>query len=264
LAENVVSFVQRNGLEKVGFLTLTFADHVTDVKEASRRLNSLGVGVLRGRYGEWIRILERQKSGRIHYHLLVNVGRDIRSGFDFEAYRNVQVTQRQAREGQTVKGAHWESWRQRWTAAYGRSANEALRGEWAFWRTSAKAYGFGRTELMPVQSNREAVARYLGKYVRKHIEQRGKADQGAKLVHYGGGSGKHSVRFGWTSGRALLWRQHLAALAEGLGFDSLEDFRVFGQRWAWVVMKLKLSADASGAGVSDQIRALRMAYESEF
>jgi hypothetical protein len=49
LAVNVADAVGRWGIEKSGFLTLTFADHVLDPKEAQRRLNSLTTNVLRPR-----------------------------------------------------------------------------------------------------------------------------------------------------------------------------------------------------------------------
>ncbi|MHB8522644.1 MAG: hypothetical protein ACYDH9_18050 [Limisphaerales bacterium] len=39
-------------------------------------------GVLRHRYKEYIIVSERMDSGRIHYHLLVVMAEDIRSGFD--------------------------------------------------------------------------------------------------------------------------------------------------------------------------------------
>ncbi|OAM40851.1 MULTISPECIES: hypothetical protein [Eikenella] len=38
---NVKSFIDRHGIERVGFLTLTFADDVKCPKEAQRRFNSL-------------------------------------------------------------------------------------------------------------------------------------------------------------------------------------------------------------------------------
>lgn len=50
LAENVRLFVEKYGVEHVGFHTETFADHVTDMKESSRRFNSLRTHVLSERY----------------------------------------------------------------------------------------------------------------------------------------------------------------------------------------------------------------------
>ena len=86
LAWNVAGLAVQYGLDRLGFLTLTFADHVLDVKVASRRLNSLASNVLNDRYLAWLRVLERQKSGRIHYHLIVVLPVDIRSGVDFAAF----------------------------------------------------------------------------------------------------------------------------------------------------------------------------------
>jgi hypothetical protein len=262
LAENVVFFVERHGLERVGFLTLTFAENVQEVGEGSRRLHSLGNDVLAPRYGEWIRIMERQKSGRIHYHLLVNVGADIRSTFDFHSHKMSRVCREGAGErmgaGDLAEVEHLQKRFRRMVRGYAMTASPALRAEWAFWRATSRKYGFGRVELLPVMSTEEAVARYLGKYVRKHIEHRKGKDKGAKLVHYGGGSSRHSVRFGWLTDKARLWRRHLAILAEELSIEDMSEFaEALGQRWAWVVMKVKLTADKSGASIGDQVKLLR-------
>ena len=41
LVLNIQALCERFGVEKVGFLTLTFADHVLDMREAQRRFHSL-------------------------------------------------------------------------------------------------------------------------------------------------------------------------------------------------------------------------------
>ena len=119
-------------------------------KEASKRFNSLASHVLNDRYVAWLRVLERQKSGRIHYHLVVVLRSDIRSGVDFAAIASGDY----------------------------RSAGPALREEWAFWRRTAPLYRFGRTELLPVVSSAEAISRYVGKYLGKHLDARLPADKG--------------------------------------------------------------------------------------
>lgn len=177
LQVNVQAMCHEFGIEQVGFLTLTFAQHVTDPREAQRRMNSLTTNVLRPRYGRCIRVIERQKSGRIHYHLLVHVGVDIRTGCDFDEF----------------------------AAGVYRSAPAGLRGEWAFWRATAKQYGFGRTELLPIRSTTEAIGRYVGKYIGKHIAKREPRDKGVRLVTYTGGR-TASVRFAWVSPGAARWR----------------------------------------------------------
>jgi hypothetical protein len=194
----------------VGFLTLTFAEHIRDAREAQRRLNSLTTNVLRPRYGQVIRVFERQQSGRIHYHLLVNVGADIRSGVDLAALE---------------RGDY-------------RSAGPELKAEWAFWRHAAQAYGFGRPELLPVNSTGEAMACYMGKYIGEHFGQRDPRDRGVRLVSYCGPR-TASTRFGWAGGKASQWRLKVKAFATMLyaagviASPSMSAMSLrFGPRWA--------------------------------
>lgn len=211
LKVNVEAAVAAWGLERTGFLTLTFSDHVLDPKEAQRRMNSLTTHALRPRYGGAIRVIERQKSGRIHYHLLVNVGVDIRTGFNFAAIKNHDY----------------------------RTASPALRSEWAFWRRTAKKFGFGRTELLPVISTGAAVGRYVGKYISKHFSVREERDLGVRLVSYIGPR-VATVKFAWAKGRGADWREGLGALVRDLAAMGQIDSasvdamrRRFGSRWAW-------------------------------
>ena len=88
------------------------------------------------------------------------IGFDIRTGFDFSAVERQDYS----------------------------SANRLLREEWSFWRKTAPAYRFGRTELMPIRSSEEAIGRYIGKYIGKHMEAREDADKGARLVRYSRGA----------------------------------------------------------------------------
>ena len=215
LALNVAHLCQKYGVERVGFLTLTFADHVTEVREASRRFNSLATNVLKKRYGHYIRVLERQKNGRIHYHLLVVLADDIRTGANFEEF---------------AKGK----------GHYG-SANNHLRREWAFWRKTAPLYAFGRTELMPIRSDAAAMGQYVGKYIGKHIGQRQERDKGARLVSYAGdarmATSKHSA---WTN-RPDQWRAKVltfSRLVQGwkphARIRDMDDLAFhLGPRWAY-------------------------------
>lgn len=219
----VMALFDKFGLDRIGFLTLTFADDVQDHKEATKRLNSLITGVLRERYAQCIRVSERQKKGRWHFHLVVVCQQDIRRGVDFEAIKNRQ---------------------------YKQGANEALRAEWAFWRTTAKKYGFGRTELLPVKKTGEALAAYVAKYISKGFAYRQPQDKGMRLYSVIGGSRVCSSRFSFYSPKAIQWRQKVAmwvaswsgvfarvAVSGGhepvemLTYDDLPKF--FGSKWAW-------------------------------
>jgi hypothetical protein len=217
LQVNVQAFVERHGIERVGFLTLTFAEHILDAREAQRRMHSLVSNVLKPRYREAIRVIERQKSGRIHYHLLVALDDDIRTGVDFNAMF-------------PEKGSGM-------TPDY-RSAPTALRREWVFWRATAKRYGFGRTELAPVRSSGQAIGRYVGKYIAKHLEHREERDKRLRLVSYLGPR-VASTRFAWASGGAAQWRLKLSAFVTmlfesgAIGSPTMGAMRLrFGPRWA--------------------------------
>lgn len=211
LAWNVEFLVEKYGLERLGFLTLTFAQNITDPREAQRRFNSLTTGVLRDRYPDHIRVWERTKKGRIHYHLLVVLPHDIRTGFDFTGIANDDYT----------------------------SASPALRTEWAFWRKTAKSYGFGRTELLPIKSTAEGIARYVGKYISKHIAEREERDKGFRLVEYSKGARMASTRFAFNTDGSRLWRHKLAIFCgivsahtkRPIAFEDLTP--VLGPQWAF-------------------------------
>lgn len=213
LSWNVAHLCRRFGVEKVGFLTLTFADHVTEVREASRRFNSLASNVLSKRYAAHIRVLERQKSGRIHYHLLVVLPDDIRAGVDFEAFAQRDY----------------------------KSANNHLRREWAFWRKTAPQFRFGRTELMPIRSDAAALGQYVGKYIGKHLGHREERDKGARLVSYSKearmATSKHMMlekpSTEWRA-KCLTFSRMVAAWKPKARIQSTEDLTFhLGARWSY-------------------------------
>lgn len=212
LAWNVQAMAEKHGLERLGFLTLTFADHVLCPKESQRRFRSLRCHVIGKRYVDWLRVYERQKSGRIHYHLLVVLPGDIRTGFDFDAIADHDYS----------------------------SASPLLRSEWAFWRDTAKRYGFGRTELLPVKSTSEGIARYVGKYISKHMSAREWRDKGVRLVEYSRGARMASSHFTFLSDGSATWRRKVWLFAEiaserfGQDLRSFEALRrVLGPSWAY-------------------------------
>lgn len=219
LALEIQELAKVYGIQRIGFLTLTFADNVRSIKIAQKRFHSLCTGVLKRRYERSIGVLERQKSGRVHFHLVVVLGADIRTGFDFEAIQRQDY----------------------------RSANAVLRAEWAFWRKTAPKYRFGRTELLPVRSTAEGIARYVGKYISKHVGQRWEEDKGAKFVRfigYGPGDRKASTRFAWATPRSALWRRKLAMFAREVGAETMDDLQeLFGSHWAYLLAPTIMSMD---------------------
>ena len=67
------------GIERLGFLTLTFPRKLFDIKEAQRRFHSLNTGVLKDRYERAIGVWERHGDGGLHFHLLVVLSVDIQT-----------------------------------------------------------------------------------------------------------------------------------------------------------------------------------------
>ena len=207
LTEEIRALARKYGIQHLGFLTLTFADNVQTIKEASRRFNSLATHVLKDRYERAIGCVERMKGGRLHYHLVVVTGADTRTGCDIKAIS----------EGDY------------------KTASLALRAEWAFWRKTAKAYGFGRTEFLPVRSTADGIAKYVGKYIGKHMGKRQERDKGARLVKYLGFKGERvtSSQFAWASEGSRLWRkavERFAFLSGARDLDELKELQ--GARWA--------------------------------
>lgn len=118
-----------------------------------------------------------------------------------------------------------------------KSANGPLRAEWSFWRSTAPNYRFGRTELLPVRSTEEAIAKYVGKYIAKHIGQRKEEDKGVRLVAYSRGANNSNCKFAWASPGAANFRRKLAFVAVALGYTSenySRKFRAdFGDNWMY-------------------------------
>lgn len=211
LTASVKALADRFTIHKLGFLTLTFADHVLCPKEAQKRFNSLVTNVIKPRYSEYVGVLERQRSGRIHYHLLIVLSQDVRTGFQFDEIKNHNYS----------------------------SASPYLRSEWSFWRSTAKKYGFGRTELLPVRSTSDAIAKYVGKYIAKHTDARLEIDKGVRLVRYSRGARVGTTRFQFLSDGSRSWRDKCRLFAEivsnHLGhevtFDNISLH--LGKRWAY-------------------------------
>lgn len=221
LRNSIESISERHSISHIGFLTLTFAEHIVCAKAAQRRLNSLLSHVIKQRYKEYVGVFERQKSGRIHYHLLVVLKDDIRSGVNFDELQDGKY----------------------------RSANKCLRSEWSFWRKTSKKYGFGRTELLPVKSNVQAMAKYVGKYISKHIHNRADEDKNIRLVRYSRNARCGTTKFSFNSNGAKEWRRKLAVFKivveshhDDIQINDISDYsKILGPRWAYKCREFILS-----------------------
>jgi hypothetical protein len=128
------------------------------------------------------------------------------------------------------------------------SANKALRTEWKFWRETAKLYGFGRTELLPVKSTAEGIAKYVGKYIGKSIEKREERDKGVRLVEYGASARMATTKFAFASDGSASWRRKVATFARIVAethdlpcFDLSHLSQILGPKWAYTNREFILS-----------------------
>ena len=217
LGENVHRFCSLYGVENCGFLTLTFPDNVTCHKEASRRFNNMNRRYLGTFYGEWIWARERQKRGAWHYHLVVQCKGDIRTGFDWDEYRQWITDYSQGKRRRL------------------RTGNAFLRSLWEMNNRAFPSYGFGRVELLPIRSTVDAVASYVGKYISKQIDQRPEEDKGVRLTSHSAGFIAGSPKFSWNTEGAKAWRRNLALFAiHACGCTDHDEFLERApRRWAY-------------------------------
>ena len=189
LANNVQYMAEKYGLENLGFLTLTFPFKVTNMKNAQKLFNNMATAYLREKFPNYIAVKERDKSGKIHFHLIVQAQQDIRTGFDFDAIKNRDYS----------------------------SANPYLKSLWSSLRKELPKYKFGRSELLPIKSSAEGIARYVGSYIKKGVQRRSEKDRGTRLVNYGGDSRNTNTRFSSVSEGAYQWRKKVALFAQMMG-----------------------------------------------
>ena len=186
--QNIAGFVQHFGVEKCGFLTLTFADDVFDVKEASRRFNSFRTNFLSKHFCGYIGVYERTKRGVVHFHFVVACKENIAEGFDHEAVKRNVYTK-------NTRNAH-------------------IAALWKLLRDNLQKYGFGlQHQLVPVKS-KDGIAKYLSKYITKGLETRSRSDKGFRFTRASQDKDcrwkQANYKFSWAGENAAHWRKALA------------------------------------------------------
>jgi hypothetical protein len=95
-------------------------------------------------------------------------------------------------------------------------------------------YGFGRHELLPIRSNAEGMARYMGKYISKHIGARKEEDKGKRLVTSSTDWVRNSSKFAWNTDGSKEWRRKVQKFARIMGCEDMGDLSdKFGSSWAY-------------------------------
>jgi hypothetical protein len=225
---NVASFIQHWGRNRCLFFTVTDEDNLHPTQFARRWNNYLR------RHGSWIlsfiRVLEPQRRGNPHYHLLVAVEWDtLPDAFDWGAFDQCQSERRD--NGPT---ALFRELRLR----YRNSSAPQLVVMWALLRKVLPRYGLGRSELLPLRKSKEAVSEYIGKYLEAGLVIKKHSWKGCRRVEF---DRRNKVGwlactrvFAWHSPGATAWRKRVGELGSALGVDSLDGIRRrLGSRWAY-------------------------------
>jgi hypothetical protein len=221
IKENAEKFIAVTGINQVGFLTLTYPDQVRDHKIAARRWHSMRTHFF-DIFGHWHLVKERTKDGKVHLHLLVDMRQDIRTGFDFDLYQESVKLRKAGKPYRHIERRAFKT------------ANSALRNLWATLRQICPNYGFGRHELLPIRTTAEAAAKYVGKYVSKHVHQRWDEDKGVRTYSRSQGQQGVTCSFAWNSSGAKEWRQKVAIFASMHACSSMDELKErFGRRWAY-------------------------------
>jgi len=209
-------------LDHIGFLTITTPDNCTDYKDLYRRWHSFNTHFLKKSpdFPHYLGVKERQQRGALHLHLLVHVKCDIRTGYDWESYLLARDLKREGKP-----------WRNVAAKCY-RSATPYLAYLWPLLRQELPKYGFGRSELLPIRSSVEAVSRYVGGYLSKHLSHREQWDKGMRLMFADRSWVKHSCRFQFLTEGSKQWREKVALFAAILKCADMKDLEEkLGPKW---------------------------------
>lgn len=241
LRQNLKYWIDALGMENMAFFTMTFKENVVCKREAERRykrfrnhFEEIGIKTV------VVKVGEPQQRGAWHYHCMVDMGQDVRTGFDFVAYKHTkQIGQAIWQHGGFSKG------HKKVLAMHGKrtkdmtsSAAPRLRSAWHKIRKAASKSGFGRCELIPVQHTK-AVADYVGKYLAKGFTCPNMPGtyRMRKISYCRGLFRRVSPRFSWAFGPGAEWRKNLGAWAWYNGIVS-GDFAVikrrYGPKWAYL------------------------------
>jgi hypothetical protein len=225
--------------ERVGVLTLTFADHVTCMKEGQRRWNNLNRLITREKkFIKLYKTAEAQKSGRLHYHIIIETTASIKGNIDWDIYEQMGEAKTTAEK---KKLGH----------QLGKTATPHLNELWTWLRAKCKATGFGRSELMPMKKP-EHLKNYIGKYLQKDMEDNSLKKDGKnknmRISTYGRKCVKvANTQFSWALGPASVFRRRLAIWAEERGFKDTDQIKeIYGSAWCHNLRKQIMDDETLG------------------
>jgi len=231
LRENASAFVERHGLHRCGFLSLTFKDKMWPIPAA--RCFKKAVRSFHDYCVDWIWVMGLGKSFRIHYHALLALELDIRTGIDLSAYPKLLTLE----DGYDPFGL-WcakgtipiQQCRKELRAALSR--NTALQGLRTEMYPRLRDAGFGQQiNLSPIFTDGPTIAKYLRTNYLEVVLGRSASFRRQRLVGYKQGSERcYRSSFAWVGHRE--WRDACQRIAQALGVDDYSGMcPTFGPKW---------------------------------
>jgi len=201
------------------FMTITLPESKSvhtadDYMVASKMLsswigNKKGFEYVFGGKKKWCRIASINYKGIIHWHFIVDLGVDVGKGVDHKAVK---------RQDYRTLGAYLKE------------------GIWERMKECEEAYGFGRSQILPVR-NKEAVARYLARHITLEAKERlskGKGKSTIRKVGYSSGWKKISPKNVYREGTGF-WKKGVDKFMELLKIKRYEDLKEnVGKSWAYL------------------------------
>lgn len=231
LYSNVMRLTQESkSIGHLAFITITFKRNVQDHLEASRCWKSANSNWFSPNpdYGTYINTKELQEKRRMvwHYHIIAEVGEDIREGFDFDLF----------------------AW---WLKGNNRFKHPCPTGSpyfhrlWKELNEVMPSYGFGYiNSIEPIRTTEEAVSRYIGGYIGKTIGRRSEQEKGVRLVNYPKGWLRNSPKFSWNTSNAAEWRRKVSKFANIHGCSEFYQIsQRLGPNWAYKYLEDIVNVD---------------------
>jgi len=236
-------------------MTLTFTQAEYSWKAAKQELQKL-LKTLQRRYGDdfrYVWVQERHQSGGIHFHVLLTLPFDCRTGSDIHTLLRWKEIEENAFACDRIKDCL-------------PFLNDSLRDELIELRKILPRYGIGRFDILPILTDSESVIAYLKKGIRRHLSVRHVEDKGARL--WGCSKNVHvcaTQEFSLYTPFTTKLRKRIAAWGKSHHLNDIDEARhKVGPHWFFIFRNdyERLGDDAllqrvghSGLGLSRGIRS---------
>lgn len=217
------------GESRLAFVTLTFSRRtsVENANEAFKRSQS----ALRKLFPDgWFKVVEFNKKGGIHFHMIAVCSEDIRAGFNFEAYSQMQefnqLTRPLTSEKKTLRG----------TLGRQLTSNPALKGLWKQLEEVLPKHGFGRCEVAPLRECPEAAAKYLIGGWADSIRRKKAAGVKPRTRLYSYAKPFPRVKLPDGPGKEI-YRRKVEIILEAMHLSREDMTERYGPRWNYLLMR---------------------------